>query len=145
MLCYKLWHHNLRWWRLKLQQLLTRPYHGYRDTKISMNLPIWPRKTQHFLQGQASNRHGYNLSLHCLGLITISKNYLIILFRYCCQCAFSKALHLTSKLRDIKHCQLFKKSSILGSGGGSVGRAGASDTRDPRFESQHRQSFIYQL
>ena len=31
------------------------------------------------------------------------------------------------------------------SGGGSVGRAVASDTRDLRFESQHRQSFIYQL
>ena len=27
-----------------------------------------------------------------------------------------------------------------GSGGGSVGRAVASDTRDPRFESQHRQT-----
>ena len=31
------------------------------------------------------------------------------------------------------------------SGGGSVGRAVASDTRDPWFKSQHRQSFIYQL
>ena len=28
----------------------------------------------------------------------------------------------------------------MGSGGGSVGRAVASDTRDPRFESQHRQT-----
>ena len=33
----------------------------------------------------------------------------------------------------------------MGSGGGSVGRAVASNTRDPRFESRHRQSFIYQL
>ena len=32
-----------------------------------------------------------------------------------------------------------------GSGCGSVGRAVASNTRDPRFESRHRQSFIYQL
>ena len=33
----------------------------------------------------------------------------------------------------------------MGSGGGSVGRAVASDTRDPWFESQHWQNFIYQL
>ena len=31
-----------------------------------------------------------------------------------------------------------------GSGGGSVGRAVTSDTRDPRFESQQWQNFIYQ-
>ena len=31
------------------------------------------------------------------------------------------------------------------SGGGSVGRVVASHTRDLRFESQHWQSFIYQL
>ena len=36
-------------------------------------------------------------------------------------------------------------SAALGSGGGSVGRAVTCDTRDPRFKSQHRQSFIYQL
>ena len=33
----------------------------------------------------------------------------------------------------------------LGSGGGSVGRAVASDTRDPRFESRHQPNFIYHL
>ena len=32
-----------------------------------------------------------------------------------------------------------------GSDGGSVGRAVASDTRDPWFKSQHRENFIYQL
>ena len=32
-----------------------------------------------------------------------------------------------------------------GSGGGSVGRAVASNTRDPRFKSRYRRSFIYQL
>ena len=32
-----------------------------------------------------------------------------------------------------------------GSGGGSVGRAVASNSRDPQFESHHRQNFIYQL
>ena len=31
----------------------------------------------------------------------------------------------------------------LGSGGGSIGRAVAFDTRDPQSQSQHRQSFIY--
>ena len=33
----------------------------------------------------------------------------------------------------------------LGDGDGSVGRAVASDTRNPRFESQHWQNFTYQL
>ena len=33
----------------------------------------------------------------------------------------------------------------LGSGCGSVGRAVASDTRGPRFESSHRQKFIYKI
>ena len=32
--------------------------------------------------------------------------------------------------------------AALGSGCGSVGRAVASDTRGPRFESSHRQKFI---
>ena len=30
----------------------------------------------------------------------------------------------------------------MGSGGGSVGRAVATDTKDPRFKSQHRQFFL---
>ena len=34
---------------------------------------------------------------------------------------------------------------LLGSGCGSVGRAVASDTRDPRFKSSHRQTFIEHL
>ena len=38
-----------------------------------------------------------------------------------------------------------KVGSPLGSGGGLVGRAVASGIRDPRIESQHGQSFIYQL
>ena len=32
-----------------------------------------------------------------------------------------------------------------GSGCGSVGRAVASNTREPRFEPHHRQNFIYQI
>ena len=35
------------------------------------------------------------------------------------------------------------KEREQGSGCGSVGRAVASDTRDPRFKSSHRQNFIY--
>ena len=35
--------------------------------------------------------------------------------------------------------------SRWGSGCGSVGRAVASNTRGPRFESSHRQKFIYTL
>ena len=40
-----------------------------------------------------------------------------------------------------------KRALSLGSGGGVglVGRAVASDTRDPWFESKRRQNFIYQL
>ena len=34
---------------------------------------------------------------------------------------------------------------VRGSGCGSVGRAVASYTRDPRFKSRHRQNFTYQL
>ena len=34
---------------------------------------------------------------------------------------------------------------MLGSGGGSVGRGVASDTRDLWFKSQQRENFIYQL
>ena len=36
----------------------------------------------------------------------------------------------------------FLKESFWGSGCSSVGRAVASDTRGPRFESSHRQNFI---
>ena len=37
------------------------------------------------------------------------------------------------------------KITYIGSGCGSVGRAVASDTRGPRFESSHQQKFIYTL
>ena len=33
----------------------------------------------------------------------------------------------------------------MGSGCGSVGRAVATDTRDPRFKPRHRQSFIHRI
>ena len=38
-----------------------------------------------------------------------------------------------------------KLYELWGSGGGSTGRAVASETRDLQFKSQRRQSFIYQL
>ena len=38
-----------------------------------------------------------------------------------------------------------KKTCLLGSGCGSFGRAVASNTRDPRFESRHWQTFIVHL
>ena len=42
-------------------------------------------------------------------------------------------------------CACRLTSSKQGSGCGSVGRAVASDTRGPRFDSSHRQKFIYTL
>ena len=38
-----------------------------------------------------------------------------------------------------------EKKPVLGSGCGSVGRAVASVTRGPRFESSHRQTFILDI
>ena len=46
---------------------------------------------------------------------------------------------------DISVQPVDQRSVIAGSGGVSVGRAVASKNRDPRFKSQHRQNFIYQL
>ena len=39
----------------------------------------------------------------------------------------------------------YKVTKNMGSGCSLVGIAVASDTRDPRFEIQHQQNFIYQL
>ena len=39
--------------------------------------------------------------------------------------------------------RVIKKETLMGSGCGSVGRAVASDTRRPRFESSHRQKIIH--
>ena len=47
-----------------------------------------------------------------------------------------------------KYCFLLTKirsTLLLGSGCGSVGRAVASNNRDLRFVSRHRQNFLYQL
>ena len=38
-----------------------------------------------------------------------------------------------------------ERKKTLGSGGGSVGRAVASDARDPGFESSHQQTFISKI
>ena len=56
-----------------------------------------------------------------------------------------------SKVLHLKNCSeriVLKELIELGSGCGTVGRADASDTRDPRFKSHHRQiiyRFICQL
>ena len=47
--------------------------------------------------------------------------------------------------RQVRTLNLKPIGQRTGSGRGSVGRAVPSDTRDPRFKSQHWQSFIYQL
>ena len=50
---------------------------------------------------------------------------------------------LTNKNK--KHMKGNVKNANEGSVCGSVGRAVASDTRDPQFESSHRQTFIEHL
>ena len=41
---------------------------------------------------------------------------------------------------------IFRQSpGMMGSGGGSVGRVVASNSRGPRFESSHRQVFILNI
>ena len=50
---------------------------------------------------------------------------------------------LTNKNK--KHMKGNVKNANEGSGCGSVGRAVASDTRDPQFESSHWQTFIKNL
>ena len=48
-------------------------------------------------------------------------------------------------IRDFQLFQNFKDLNLLGIGGGSVGWAVTSDTRDLQFESQYWQNLIYQL
>ena len=40
---------------------------------------------------------------------------------------------------------LTQQLSALGSGCGSIGRAAASDSRGPHFESSHRQKFVMNI
>ena len=54
-----------------------------------------------------------------------------------------KQWHLEYKEVSTAACNIYKE--FEGNGCGSVGRAVASDTRGPRFESSHRQKFIYTL
>ena len=54
---------------------------------------------------------------------------------------FKTVLRVTDDNRRVEN----KQAKISGSGCGSVGRAVASDSRDPWFESRHRQNFIFQL
>ena len=50
-----------------------------------------------------------------------------------------------SNIVILVYVTIWKLLVKMGSGGGSVGRAVASDIRVPQFKSQHRQSFIDQL
>ena len=47
--------------------------------------------------------------------------------------------------QQCRHRDPRQRGHQTGSGGGSVGRAVASDTRNPRFEPQHCKNFISQL
>ena len=46
---------------------------------------------------------------------------------------------------DFLNCDLLLSSALVGSGGGLVGRAVASDSRDPLFDSRHQQNYTSQL
>ena len=57
-----------------------------------------------------------------------------------------KNIKITEIIKIIPKSYTIKKTkTIIGSGCGSVGRAVASDTRDPQYKSRHRQNIIYQL
>ena len=57
-------------------------------------------------------------------------------------CWLLKVSTLAPDFHPLPHLnQCLVKSFLVGSGGGSVGRAVATDTKDPRFKSQHRQFF----
>ena len=60
-------------------------------------------------------------------------------FNALCPVIFERRNH------TLGHFLHFKEFQILGSGCGSVGRAVASNTIGPRFESSHRQKFIEHL
>ena len=46
---------------------------------------------------------------------------------------------------DVHHCKHRYKTFLESDGCGSVGRAVASDSRGPQFESSHRQKFILNI
>ena len=57
-----------------------------------------------------------------------------------------KNIKITEIIKIIPKSYTIKETKIIiGSGCGSVGRAVASDTRDPQYKSRHRQNIIYQL
>ena len=58
--------------------------------------------------------------------------YTIFHFKICLESVHSKKEQKTAK-------DILSKVWLEGSGGGSVGRAVASNTRDPQYESQHWQ------
>ena len=60
--------------------------------------------------------------------------------------AFTEITNAHGPQRDADHAKVaFVLFNLWGSGGGSVGRAVASNSRGPRFESSHRQKFILNI
>ena len=51
-------------------------------------------------------------------------------------------LHFGPKIQSAMHLIYFLSMGLWGSGGGSDGRAVASDTRDPQFKFQHWQIYL---
>ena len=63
------------------------------------------------------------------------------------RCWFNKSQSnsLDANVEISNNLRVDLRSLDMGSGCGSVGRAVDSDTRDPRFDSSHRQNFIEHL
>jgi len=60
--------------------------------------------------------------------------------------AFTEITNAHGPQRDADHAKVaFVLFNLWGSGGGSVGRAVASNSRGPRFESSHQQKFILNI
>ena len=84
--------------------------------------------------------------------------YFVLTLVRCNQFSIFKRLEWNTKLETeilnyilaqkyIQQCisYILLSMGLWGSGGGSVGRAVPSDTRDPQLKSQHQQNFIYRL
>ena len=89
-----------------------------------------------------------SFSLHiCHSLVRQGGSTLLVLIK---RCRLWRKLSRASKMSSMgtRHFLVAWKSNAflsVGSGGGSVGRVVASNTRGRLFESQHWQNFIYQL
>ena len=89
------------------------------QSRVFMTFVCWLNLTKHFYVDDQFN----------------CKNYKIKFYRLLCKWSLLKEALLAEQEAIIK--------SLKVSGGGSVGKAVASDTRGLRFKSQHRQSFYW--